>query len=77
MCQNGIFYTTADGNALKIKWFIFSTQKEKKNVYLGYVCFNVNWIPSVKWMQGKVNSHKENEIRVFGCAMENSPENDF
>ena len=28
-------------------------------------------------MQGKVNSHKENEIRVFGSAMENSPENDF
>ena len=28
-------------------------------------------------MQGKVNSCKENEIQVFGCAMENSPENDF
>ena len=28
-------------------------------------------------MQGKVNSRKENEIRVFGFAMKNSPENDF
>ena len=28
-------------------------------------------------MQGKVNSHKENEIRIFGFAMENSLENDF
>ena len=28
-------------------------------------------------MQGYVNSRKENKIRVFGCAMENSPENDF
>ena len=28
-------------------------------------------------MQGKVNSHKENGIRVFGFAMENSLENDF
>ena len=24
-----------------------------------------------------MNSHKENEIQVFGSAMENSPENDF
>ena len=24
-----------------------------------------------------MNSHKENEIRVFGAAMENSPENNF
>ena len=28
-------------------------------------------------MQGKVNSCKENEIRVFGFVMENSPKNDF
>ena len=28
-------------------------------------------------MQGKVNSRKENGIRVFGFAMENSLENDF
>ena len=28
-------------------------------------------------MQEKVNSRKENEIRVFGFAMKNSPENDF
>ena len=28
-------------------------------------------------MQGKVNSCKKNEIRMFGFAMENSPENDF
>ena len=28
-------------------------------------------------MQGKMNSCKENEIRVFGSAMENSLENDF
>ena len=28
-------------------------------------------------MQGKVNSRKENEIRVFGFAMKNSPENDL
>ena len=28
-------------------------------------------------MQGKVNFRKENEIRVFGSAMENSPKNDF
>ena len=26
---------------------------------------------------GKVNTCKENEIRVFGFAMENSSENDF
>ena len=28
-------------------------------------------------MQGKVKTRKENIIRVFGCAMENSAENDF
>ena len=28
-------------------------------------------------MQGKVNSHKENEIWVFGSIIENSPENGF
>ena len=28
-------------------------------------------------MQGKVNSRKENEIWVFGSAIENSLENDF
>ena len=28
-------------------------------------------------MQGKMNSHKENEIQVFGSVMENSPENNF
>ena len=28
-------------------------------------------------MQGKVNSRKENKIRVFGCVLENSLENDF
>ena len=28
-------------------------------------------------MQGKVNFHKENEIRMFGSAMENSSENNF
>ena len=44
---------------------------------VGYVWFDVNRIPSVKWMQGKVNSHKENEIQVFGSAMENSSENDL
>ena len=30
-----------------------------------------------KMNAGKVNSCKENEIRIFGCAMENSLENDF
>ena len=44
---------------------------------VGCVWFDVNRIPSVKWMQGKVNSHKENEIQVFGSAMENSLENDL
>ena len=28
-------------------------------------------------MKVKVNSRKENEIQVFGSAMENSPKNDF
>ena len=28
-------------------------------------------------MQGKMKSHKEIKIRMFGCAMENSPKNDF
>ena len=28
-------------------------------------------------MHGKMNSYKENEIRVFGFTMENNPENDF
>ena len=28
-------------------------------------------------MQGKVNFHKENEIWVFGSAIENSSENNF
>ena len=45
--------------------------------YLGSVWFNVNRIPRVKWMQGKVNSRKENEIQVFGYAIENSLKNDF
>ena len=44
---------------------------------LSCIWFNVNQILSVKWMQEKVNSCKENEIQVFGCAMKNSPENDF
>ena len=41
------------------------------------IWFNVNQILSVKWMQEKVNFCKKNEIRVFGCAMKNSPKNDF
>ena len=44
---------------------------------LGCVWFDVNRILSVKLIQGKMNSRKESEIRVFGSAMENSPENDF
>ena len=44
---------------------------------LNGIRFKVNQILSVKWMQEKVNFCKENEIQVFGCAMENSPENDF
>ena len=44
---------------------------------LGCVWFNVNRILSVKCMHGKVNFLKENKIQVFGCAMENSPENNF
>ena len=47
------------------------------HTYKGCVWFDVNRIPSVKWMQGKMNSCKENEIQVFGSAMENSLENDF
>ena len=28
-------------------------------------------------MQGKMNSRKEIKIQAFGCAMKNSPKNDF
>ena len=38
---------------------------------------NVNWIPSIKWMQEKMIFRKENKIRIFGSTMKNSPENDF
>ena len=49
----------------------------RRHCIWGCVWFDVNRIPSVKWMQGKLNSRKEIKIQAFGCAMENSLENNF
>ena len=60
-----------------LKLFLLSSLRLLWVSNLGCIWFDVNRIPSVKWMQGKMNSHKEIKIRTFGCAMENSPKNDF
>ena len=57
----------------KVKFFLISLLHRR----LGCVWLYVNWILSAKWMQGKMNSRKENEIRVFGSTMENNSKNDF